>query len=44
MAIESRGDLASSTAVISEEMTNLLGAGPITAQMTAYVVEARPAA
>ncbi len=44
MAIESRGDLASSTAVISEEMTKLLGAGPITAQMTAYVVEARPSA
>jgi SAM-dependent methyltransferase len=44
MAIESRGDLAASTAAISEEMTNLLGADPITAQMTAYVVEARPSA
>ena len=42
MALESRGDLARSTAVISEEMTNVLGAGPITAQMTAYVIEARP--
>jgi hypothetical protein len=42
MAIESRGDLAGSTAVVSEEMTKLLGAGPVTAQMTAYVVEARP--
>ena len=28
MAIESRGDLAASTAVISEEMTRLLGARP----------------
>jgi SAM-dependent methyltransferase len=44
MAIESRGDLAGSTTVISEEMTSLLGAGPITAEMTAYVVEARPSA
>lgn len=42
MAIESRGDLADSTAVVSEEMTKLLGAGPVTAHMTAYVVEARP--
>ena len=42
MEIESRGDLAGSTAAISEEMTNLLGSGPITAQMTAYVVEAGP--
>jgi SAM-dependent methyltransferase len=42
MAIESRGDLAESTAVISEELTNLLGPDPISAQMTAYVVEARP--
>jgi SAM-dependent methyltransferase len=42
MAIESRGDLAGSTAAISEEMTSLLGPGPITAQMTAYVVESRP--
>ena len=43
MEVESRGDLAESTAVISEEMTNLLGAGPITAQMTAYVIEAMAA-
>jgi len=44
MAIEGRGDLAARTAVISEEMTSLLGAGPIRAQMAAYVVEARPSA
>ena len=40
MAIESRGDLAASTALISEEMTNLLGSGPVTTHMTAYVIEA----
>ncbi len=44
MAIESRGDLAANTAVISDEMTNLLGPGPVTAQMTAHVIEAAPAA
>jgi SAM-dependent methyltransferase len=44
MAIESRGDLAGSTVAISEEMTHLLGSGPITTEMTAYVVEARPSA
>jgi hypothetical protein len=44
MAIESRGDLAASTAVICEEMTNRLGPGLVTAQMTAYVIEAAPAA
>jgi SAM-dependent methyltransferase len=42
LAIESRGDLAASTAIISDEMTRLLGPGPVTAQMTAYVIEARP--
>ena len=44
MAIEDRGDLAASTAIISEEMTRLLGGGPVSAQMTAYAIEARPAA
>jgi SAM-dependent methyltransferase len=43
MAIESRGDLAAATAVVSQEMTARLGDGPVTAAMTAYVVEARPA-
>lgn len=42
--IESRGDLAASTALISEEMTNLLGPGPVTAQMTAHVIEAAASA
>jgi SAM-dependent methyltransferase len=42
LAIESRGDLAASTAIISDEMTRLLGPGPVTAQMTAYVIQARP--
>ncbi len=44
MAIESRGDLAATTAVVSAEMTKLLGPGPVTARMTAYVIEARPQA
>ena len=44
MAIESRGDLGASTAVITEEMTNRLGPGPVTAQMTAYVIEAAASA
>jgi SAM-dependent methyltransferase len=44
MAIESRGDLAANTAVIGEEMTARLGSGPVTAQMTAHVIEAAPAA
>jgi SAM-dependent methyltransferase len=42
MAIESRGDLAEHTAAISEELTSLLGADPISAHMTAYVFEAKP--
>jgi SAM-dependent methyltransferase len=40
--IEKRGDLAANTAVISKTMTSLLGEGPVTCKMTAYVVEARP--
>lgn len=44
MAIESRGDLATATADISAEMTALLGDGPVTAAMTAYVIQARPRA
>lgn len=38
--IESRGDLAAATAVVAEEMTAQLGPGPVTATMTAHVVEA----
>jgi SAM-dependent methyltransferase len=41
MAIEARGDLETSTAVITDQMTALLGSGPVTAKMTAYIVEAR---
>jgi SAM-dependent methyltransferase len=41
MAIEARGDLMASAAVVSDEMTTLLGGGPVTAKMTAYVIEAR---
>jgi SAM-dependent methyltransferase len=43
MEIEARGDLAASTAVIADQMTALLGPGPVTARMTAYIIEARPA-
>jgi SAM-dependent methyltransferase len=41
MAIEGRGDLMTTTAVVGAEMTARLGAGPVTAKMTAYVIEAR---
>ena len=43
MEIEARGDLAASTAVIADQMTARLGPGPVTAKMTAYIIEARPA-
>jgi hypothetical protein len=43
MAIESRGDLAAASAVVGEEMTARLGAGPVSAEMLAYFLEARPA-
>ena len=43
MAIEDRGDLEAVTAVVSEEMTARLGDGPVTAAMTAYIIEAQPA-
>lgn len=42
--IESRGDLSASTLVVGQEMRRLLGDGPVTAKMTAYVIEARPRA
>ncbi|MDQ6783711.1 MAG: class I SAM-dependent methyltransferase [Actinomycetota bacterium] len=40
-AIEARADLASTISIVSEEMVRLLGSGPVSAQMTAYVFEAR---
>jgi hypothetical protein len=43
MAIESRGDLAAATEVVGAEMTARLGAGPVSAEMTAHFIEARPA-
>jgi SAM-dependent methyltransferase len=43
-AIEDRGDLTAATALISAEMTARLGEGPVTATMTAYVIDARRAA
>jgi SAM-dependent methyltransferase len=42
MAIESRGDLAAATEIVAGEMTARMGAGPVTAAMTAFVIEARP--
>ena len=42
MEMAARGGLAEGTKVVAEEMTARLGAGPVTASMTAYVVEARP--
>ena len=41
MAIEARGDLAACAAAIADHMTLRLGPGPVTAAMTAYVIEAR---
>jgi len=41
MAIQARGGLAASTAVIADQMTVRLGRGPVTATMTAHVIEAR---
>jgi SAM-dependent methyltransferase len=38
--ISARGDLATATAAVAEEMTALLGEGPITGAMTAHVLEA----
>jgi SAM-dependent methyltransferase len=40
MAIEARGDLTTSTAVIADQMTARLGRGPVAATMTAHVIEA----
>lgn len=40
--IEARGDLAACTALVAGQMTARLGPGPVTAKMTAYVIEARP--
>jgi SAM-dependent methyltransferase len=41
MAIEARDDLVTSTAVIADHMTAHLGRGPVTATMTAHIIEAR---
>jgi SAM-dependent methyltransferase len=38
--ISARGDLATVTAAVAEEMTALLGDGPVTGAMTAHVLEA----
>jgi SAM-dependent methyltransferase len=39
--IASRGDLDAATAAVALAMTGMLGEGPVTGTMTAYVVEAR---
>jgi SAM-dependent methyltransferase len=41
--IEARDDLTASTALIADQMTARLGPGPVTAKMTAHIIEARPA-
>jgi len=41
--IASRGDLAATTALVEESVVARLGTGPIAAEMTAHVVEARRA-
>jgi len=41
MAIGACGDLGASTAIVAEQMTARLGRGPVTATMTAHVIEAR---
>jgi SAM-dependent methyltransferase len=41
--IESRGDLAATTAVVERAVAGQLGTGPIAAEMTAHVVEAHRA-
>jgi SAM-dependent methyltransferase len=38
--ISARGDLATATAAVAQEMTALLGEGPVTGAMSAYVLEA----
>ena len=38
--ISARGDLATATAAVAEELTALLGEGPVTGAMTAHVLEA----
>jgi len=42
MEMAARGDLEAGTKAVAAEMTARLGDGPVTAPMTAYVVEARP--
>jgi SAM-dependent methyltransferase len=42
-AIEARGDLVATTAVVAKEMEVRLGAGAVTGWMTAHVIEATPA-
>ena len=39
--IESRADLRTVSALVEEVVTAELGTGPVTAEMTAHVVEAR---
>ena len=39
--ISARADLATATAAVSEELTALLGEGPVTGAMTAHVLAAR---
>lgn len=40
--IEARGDLSATTRSVASEMTARLGEGPVSAPMTAHIVQARP--
>ena len=40
--IEARGDLEATATVVAEEMERRLGRGPVTAKMTAHIIEAKP--
>jgi SAM-dependent methyltransferase len=42
-AIEARGDLAATTAIVANEMEARLGTGAVRGRMTAHVIEATPA-
>jgi SAM-dependent methyltransferase len=41
-AIETRGDLTATVAIVQQEMEGRFGTGPVTGRMTAHVVEAAP--
>lgn len=42
--LESRGDLEEMTSLVAQELTAVLGAGPVSGELTAHVIHAAPAA